>query len=98
MIITVGARESSLSKAQFDEVLSEISSFSSGNTISANLVKTTGDKDLTTSLRTLGQTDFFTKRSTKCSSKDSFESAFIQQKIFRCLWHKDYKELHLQRV
>ncbi len=61
MKITVGGRESPLSLAQVDEVLHEIRQHHPEISFQLIPVKTIGDKDRTTSLRTLGKTDFFTK-------------------------------------
>jgi hydroxymethylbilane synthase len=57
MIISVAARGSPLSLAQCSEVLSSLSNIQ----FNIQTVATMGDKDRTTSLRTLGKTDFFTK-------------------------------------
>lgn len=59
--ITVGARSSPLSKAQVDEVLKEIQVFHPTFEFIPIFIKTIGDNDRTTSLRTLDKTDFFTK-------------------------------------
>jgi len=61
IIISVGARSSSLSKAQVEEVLTLIQQFHPTIRFSSLWLKTTGDNDLKTSLRTLEKTDFFTK-------------------------------------
>jgi hydroxymethylbilane synthase len=61
MKITIGARSSPLSKAQVQEVLQEIRSHYPFVEFEPIYVKTTGDQDLKTSLRTLDRTDFFTK-------------------------------------
>lgn len=55
------ARSSSLSKAQEQEVLFEIQKFYPEIHFETTFLKTTGDQDLNTSLRTLEKTDFFTK-------------------------------------
>ena len=55
--IVVGARASKLSQVQ----VQEIQSFFPDLEFELLLVKTTGDNDLQTSLRTLDKTDFFTK-------------------------------------
>jgi hydroxymethylbilane synthase len=59
--IKVGARASSLSKAQVQEVLHEIQQLNPQIEFECIYQETTGDKDRLTSLRTLGKTDFFTK-------------------------------------
>lgn len=56
--IAVGARSSALSQAQVKEVLEELHHSIEFN---VQFLQTTGDRDLHTSLRTLGTTDFFTK-------------------------------------
>lgn len=61
MQIIVGARASLLSQAQVAEVLAELSLFHPQVRFSPLWVQTTGDKDQTTSLKTLEKTDFFTK-------------------------------------
>jgi hydroxymethylbilane synthase len=59
--ITVGARASSLSKIQVEEVLEALSSFHPEISFSPTFVHTHGDRDLKTSLRTLPRGNFFTK-------------------------------------
>lgn len=59
--IIVGARTSPLSLVQVQEVLNELRVFSPQTQFEIIAVKTTGDKDRTTSLRDLDKTDFFTK-------------------------------------
>lgn len=59
--ISVGARDSKLSQAQVWEVHEEIKKVDPSIRFSPVWVKTTGDKDLRTSLKTLEKTDFFTK-------------------------------------
>ncbi len=59
--LRVGARPSQLSKAQVEEVLVLLQSFHPEMEFDYFWVKTVGDRDQLTSLRTLGKTDFFTK-------------------------------------
>lgn len=59
--ITVGARRSPLSKAQVIEVQREINRYYPELTFDCIFIDTTGDKDQSTSLRTMDKTDFFTK-------------------------------------
>jgi hydroxymethylbilane synthase len=59
--ISVAARSSALSKAQVEEVYREISQHHPAVQFHPFFIETTGDRDLTTSLRTLDKTDFFTK-------------------------------------
>ncbi len=59
--ILVGSRSSLLSQIQVWEVYRELQSFAPNIEFTPIWVTTTGDKDLTTSLRTLDRTDFFTK-------------------------------------
>lgn len=59
--ITVGARTSSLSIAQVNEIKEELFQNECGVDFEMVYVETTGDKDLKTSLREMDKTDFFTK-------------------------------------
>ena len=59
--ISVGARNSPLSKAQVDEIMRELSSHRQDVEFLCIFLQTLGDKDQKTSLRTLDKTDFFTK-------------------------------------
>ncbi len=59
--ISISARGSPLSRAQADEVLRELQQFHPSVNFDPHWVETAGDKDQTTSLRTFGKTDFFTK-------------------------------------
>lgn len=59
--ILVGARQSPLSQVQVTEVLNELRLHHPKIVFEPIFIKTTGDQDLKTSLRTLGKTDFFTK-------------------------------------
>lgn len=59
--ITVGARKSPLSQAQVWEVERALKQFHPQYSFEPLWLETTGDKDLTTSLKTLDKTDFFTK-------------------------------------
>lgn len=59
--ITVAARASPLSRVQVDEVHRELIQFHPHVVFDVQWLKTTGDKDKTTSLRNLDKTDFFTK-------------------------------------
>lgn len=59
--IIVGARDSQLSRAQVEEVFAELTIFHPHVQFDPIWLKTTGDYDLTTSLRSLEKTDFFTK-------------------------------------
>lgn len=61
MHIVVGARSSPLSQAQVKEVLLELQKYNPDISFSPKFVQSHGDKDLSTSLRTLDKTDFFTK-------------------------------------
>ncbi len=61
LVITVGARDSLLSQKQVEEVLQELRVFHSNVVFTPIFIKTTGDLDLQTSLRTLDKSDFFTK-------------------------------------
>lgn len=60
-VIKVGARDSKLSRAQVEEILRELLAFHPHVVFDPIWMKTTGDHDLKTSLKTLGKTDFFTK-------------------------------------
>lgn len=59
--IIVGARQSPLSQAQVKEIHSELRKHYPKVEFDVKLVATYGDKDKTTSLRTLDKTDFFTR-------------------------------------
>lgn len=59
--VKVGARDSRLSQAQVEEVLQELRAFHPQVVFDKIFIKTTGDLDLKTSLRTLEKTNFFTK-------------------------------------
>ncbi len=59
--IEVAARQSPLSRAQVNELYSELIRWHPDVHFTLQWVLTIGDKDKTTSLRTLGKTDFFTK-------------------------------------
>lgn len=59
--IVVGARSSSLSKVQVNEILIELHKYHPYVSFEPNFVLSKGDKDLKTSLRTLNKSDFFTK-------------------------------------
>ncbi len=59
--LEVAARASKLSRLQVEEVLEEIQAFHKEVVFAPTWVETTGDRDLKTSLRELGKTDFFTK-------------------------------------
>ncbi len=61
MKIEVAGRESPLSKAQIEEVFQELLQFHKNIIFENTFLKTTGDIDLTTSLKDLDKTDFFTK-------------------------------------
>lgn len=57
----MGARESPLSQIQVQEVLTELRHYYPDMQFETLLMKSSGDKDKITSLRTLGKSDFFTK-------------------------------------
>ncbi|HEY4255250.1 MAG TPA: uroporphyrinogen-III synthase [Chlamydiales bacterium] len=59
--LSVGARSSPLSRAQFEEVLAELRPYWPRVSFSPMWIETQGDKDKTISLRNLGKTDFFTR-------------------------------------
>lgn len=60
-ILKVAARDSLLSQAQVEEVEKDLQAFYKDISFEKVLVKTRGDLDLKTSLKTLCKTDFFTK-------------------------------------
>lgn len=60
-MISVAARASPLSQAQVKEVLEELQNVVPEIQFSSLYTESTGDKDLKTSLRTVGKTDFFTR-------------------------------------
>lgn len=57
----IGARHSRLSQAQVKEVLQSLNAFHPHVQFAPVWIETTGDRDLSTSLRSLEKTDFFTK-------------------------------------
>lgn len=61
MLIRVAARDSKLSRAQVDEVLELIQKYHPSIRFEPVWIKTSGDIDQNTSLRTMEKTDFFTK-------------------------------------
>ena len=61
MNISVGARNSPLSKVQAAEVLQELRQHHPDIEFETQFLASHGDKDLKTSLRTLNKTNFFTK-------------------------------------
>lgn len=61
LYLSVGSRGSPLAKAQVEEIKRELSTFVPSVEFDCLFMDSTGDKDQTTSLRTLGKTDFFTK-------------------------------------
>ncbi|MBA3957705.1 MAG: hydroxymethylbilane synthase [Parachlamydiaceae bacterium] len=61
MLISVGARQSPLSKVQVQEVLQEIQQHHPHVIFEPTFVQTYGDLDQKTSLRSLDKTDFFSK-------------------------------------
>lgn len=61
MKIRVGARSSPLSRAQFEEICTELQPHSPHIHLEPVWADTPGDRDKQTSLRNLGKTDFFTK-------------------------------------
>jgi hydroxymethylbilane synthase len=60
-VISIAARSSPLSQAQVKEVLAAIQLDYPNVSFDSTFVESTGDKDLQTSLRVLGKTDFFTQ-------------------------------------
>ncbi len=70
--LKVGARSSRLSKAQVEEVFSELSAFHPCIEWVPTWIETTGDADLKTSLRTLGKTDFFTREIDQLQKEGAF--------------------------
>jgi len=60
-LIEVGARSSLLSRCQVEEVYQELKGIHPEIEFETIYVQTTGDRDRTTSLRTLDKTDFFTR-------------------------------------
>lgn len=59
--ISVGARNSPLSRKQVDEVYAELKAYFPDIRFQTTYVETTGDKDKTVSLRDLDKTDLFTR-------------------------------------
>lgn len=61
LTLAVASRSSPLAVAQVEEVLKELKTYHPHVQFSCIWMETTGDQNLTQSLRTLGKTDFFTK-------------------------------------
>lgn len=61
LVISVGARSSPLSQAQVKELWEALQHYHPHVQFEIHTLSTIGDRDQTTSLRTLGRTDFFTK-------------------------------------
>lgn len=61
ILLSVAARASPLSRAQVQEILLELQHHHPHVCFESHFLKTTGDLDQKTSLRTMGKTDFFTK-------------------------------------
>ncbi len=61
MKLKIGARSSPLSRAQAEEILLEMRPFAPDLSFEMVWTLTAGDKDKTTSLRSLGKSDFFTR-------------------------------------
>lgn len=61
MQLVAGARKSPLSQVQFEEIKQALAVHHPHISLVPHFVDTTGDKDLQTSLRSLGKCDFFTK-------------------------------------
>lgn len=59
--LTVGSRQSPLALVQVEEVLFELRAYHPHISFQVISMATKGDKDRSTSLRTMGKTDFFTK-------------------------------------
>lgn len=70
--VSVGARGSPLSRAQIEEVLQELRLYHPECSFQPFWVETIGDKDQKTSLKTLGNTDFFTKEIDEAQSAGHF--------------------------
>lgn len=60
-VVTVATRASPLARVQVKEVLEEIRGYHPEIVFEIQAVETYGDRDRSTSLRTLGSTDFFTR-------------------------------------
>jgi len=78
--ITVGARPSPLSKAQLKEVEAELKAFHSDIAFFTQFVTTVGDRDRSTSLRSMGRTDFFTKEIDEGQLRGDFRVAIHSAK------------------
>ncbi len=78
--VKVGARDSRLSRAQVDEVLQELRTFYPDVVFETLFIKTTGDLDLKTSLRTLEKTNFFTKELDEKLLKEEIDIAIHSAK------------------
>ena len=61
MKVSIGLRDSKLSKKQFEEIVQEIKRHQINVSLEPIYLKTYGDRNLTISLRSLDKTDFFTR-------------------------------------
>lgn len=73
--IKIGARQSRLSQAQVKEVFEALSAFHPHVQFDPVWIETTGDRDLSTSLRSLEKTDFFTKEIDERLLREDFRIA-----------------------
>lgn len=80
MDIILGARASPLSRAQVDEVLTALRPTWPQLSVSIRWVETRGDRDLTTSLRTMERTDFFTRELDEMVQKGEIQAAIHSAK------------------
>ena len=80
MKLKIGARSSPLSRAQADEILLEMRPFAPDLSFEMVWTLTAGDKDKTTSLRSLGKSDFFTRELDEMLLQGKIEAAIHSAK------------------
>lgn len=80
LVLSVGARNSPLSKAQVQEIIEQFKRNHIDLLFECSFVDTSGDLDLQTSLRTMDKTDFFTKEIDQRQLKGEFRIAIHSAK------------------
>ncbi|NCF70202.1 MAG: hydroxymethylbilane synthase [Chlamydiales bacterium] len=97
--LRVGARASKLSQIQIEEVLELLQSYHSDTSIefSKDLIHTTGDKDLSSSLMEMDKTDFFTREIDKALLDGQIDIAIHSAKDLPDPLHQDLDILALTK-
>jgi hydroxymethylbilane synthase len=96
-VISVGARASLLSSAQVEEVYRELQYFHHHVEFKPFWIQTTGDRDLSTSLRNLPNSDFFTKEIDELQLQGCFQIAIHSAKDLPIPLRKGLKQVALTR-